>query len=56
MSEPDALEEALRQPAKFVYFEPLTNPRNEVLDTESLCAIAHAAGAMVVVDNTFLSP
>ncbi|MEM7112883.1 MAG: PLP-dependent aspartate aminotransferase family protein [Chloroflexota bacterium] len=39
-----------------VYFEPLANPKAEILDAVTLIQLAKAAGATVVIDNTFLSP
>ncbi len=44
------------KPAKFVHWEPYVNPTMEVLDTPSLIKIAKEAGAMVVVENTWLTP
>jgi|WetSurMetagenome_2_1015567.scaffolds.fasta_scaffold66555_2 methionine-gamma-lyase len=51
-----ALEDALKTPAKVVYFEPLSNPGMDVLDVRAVAEIAHRASALVIVDNTFLSP
>jgi len=39
--------------AKVLYVESLANPTLEVADIPALAAIAHAAGAKLVVDNTF---
>jgi cystathionine beta-lyase/cystathionine gamma-synthase len=39
-----------------VYFEPHANPSLDVIDVQAVSELAHAAGALVVVDNTFLSP
>ena len=55
--DPENLARSLKaKPAKFVHWEPYVNPTMEVLDTPSLIKIAKAAGAMVVVDNTWLTP
>jgi methionine-gamma-lyase len=39
-----------------VYFEPYVNPTCEVLDAPSIIAEAKTAGALCVVDNTWLTP
>jgi cystathionine gamma-synthase len=39
-----------------VWFETPTNPKLEVLDIPAVARRAHAAGAVVVVDNTFATP
>ena len=39
-----------------VWLESPTNPRLLVYDIEAICKIAHAKGALVVVDNTFATP
>jgi len=39
-----------------VFFETLTNPTLSVLDAPRIIALAHAAGARVVVDNTLATP
>ncbi len=42
--------------AKVVYVESLTNPLLKLTDVEFLAKIAHKNGALLFVDNTFLSP
>jgi cystathionine gamma-synthase len=42
--------------AALVWFESPTNPALELADIETISAAAHAAGAHVVVDNTFATP
>ena len=42
--------------AALVWLESPTNPALEVAEIESIAAAAHAAGAQVVVDNTFATP
>jgi len=42
--------------AALVWIESPTNPALEVADIETIAAKAHAAGARVVVDNTFATP
>lgn len=41
---------------KMFFLETPSNPLNEVADLEALTQIAHDAGALLVVDNTFLTP
>ncbi len=54
----DELEAALEQHphARFVYIETPVNPTMALTDIRGVVARAHAAGALVVVDNTFASP
>ena len=42
--------------ADVVWVETPTNPTLDVADVPAICAAAHAAGAKVVVDNTFAVP
>ena len=48
-----ALEE---RPARMVWVETPSNPLLRITDIEGLARLGHAAGAVVVVDNTFASP
>ena len=41
---------------KAVIFESMSNPTLELVDIKSVSAIAHAVGALVVVDNVFATP
>ena len=41
---------------KAVFFESMSNPTLELVDIKSVSEIAHAAGALVVVDNVFSTP
>ncbi len=57
MNDPENLAKSLRaKPAKYVHFEPYVNQTMEVLDTPALIKIAKAAGATVILDNTWLTP
>jgi cystathionine gamma-synthase len=47
---------ALDDDTALLWIESPTNPALEVADLPALIAAAHAAGAMVVVDNTFATP
>ncbi|KEA50355.1 MULTISPECIES: cystathionine gamma-synthase [Mangrovibacter] len=51
-----ALESALAQNPKLVLIESPSNPLLRVVDIAKICQAAKAAGAITVVDNTFLSP
>lgn len=50
------LEEALEQDAKMVWVESPTNPLLRIVDLANTKRLAKKAGALMVVDNTFLSP
>jgi cystathionine gamma-lyase/cystathionine beta-lyase/cystathionine gamma-lyase/homocysteine desulfhydrase len=52
----DAVQAALRPNTKIVFLETPTNPMMTITDLRACSAIAHEAGALVVVDNTFCSP
>jgi cystathionine gamma-synthase len=52
----DALAAALRPETRFVWIETPSNPLLKIVDIEAVSAVTHAAGAQVVVDNTFASP
>ena len=55
--DPENLVKSLRgKPAKIIHWEPYVNPTMEVLDTPALIRISKAAGATVIVDNTWLTP
>ncbi|HEY3249945.1 MAG TPA: PLP-dependent aspartate aminotransferase family protein [Ignavibacteria bacterium] len=41
---------------KFVWLESPTNPTLKISDIKEIAKIAHSAGALLVVDNTFASP
>ncbi|MGO4957224.1 cystathionine gamma-synthase [Luteococcus sp. Sow4_B9] len=47
---------ALAEPAALVLVETPSNPLLRLTDIEAVAAMAHAAGAVVAVDNTFCSP
>ncbi|HME40134.1 MAG TPA: cystathionine gamma-synthase [Steroidobacteraceae bacterium] len=51
-----ATHKALAQNPKLVWIETPSNPLLRVVDIRALAEAAHAAGALAVVDNTFLSP
>ena len=47
---------ALATPAALVLLETPSNPMLEMVDMGAVCDLAHAAGAIVVVDNVFATP
>jgi cystathionine gamma-synthase len=51
-----AVREALSKPAALLWIETPSNPLLRITDIEKVAALGKAAGALVVVDNTFLSP
>jgi cystathionine gamma-lyase len=51
-----ALERAVTSRTRLVWLESPTNPRLLVYDIAAVSRIAHAAGALVVLDNTFATP
>ncbi len=55
-SDPAAVEDAMRPNTKVVFVETPGNPTLVVSDLAAIARIAHAHGARLVVDNTFMSP
>ncbi|KLV05652.1 O-succinylhomoserine (thiol)-lyase [Photobacterium ganghwense] len=53
---PQAVAEALALKPKLVWVETPSNPLLRIVDIAELCAAADKVGALVAVDNTFLSP
>ncbi|MGH1490763.1 MAG: O-succinylhomoserine sulfhydrylase [Acidimicrobiales bacterium] len=49
-------ERALAKGAKAVFLETPSNPGLEIIDLRAVSDLAHAAGALVIVDNVFASP
>ncbi|GME47036.1 cystathionine gamma-synthase [Pantoea agglomerans] len=54
--DPVALQAALDEKPKLVLIESPSNPLLRVVDISAICAAARTAGAVSVVDNTFMSP
>jgi len=52
----EALRRAIRPETRVVYVETPANPTLDLVDLTEAAAIAHQAGAYLVVDNTFASP
>lgn len=55
-SDEKALTEALAQAPKLVLIETPSNPLLRIVDIEAIAKQSKAVGALVAVDNTFLSP
>lgn len=56
LTDPAALAAAISPRTRVVYFETPANPNMRLVDIQAVAAIAHAEGALVVVDNTYCSP
>ena len=56
MSDTDAVRTACAQGVAMLWIETPSNPRMKISDIVALTDIGHAAGATVVVDNTFATP
>jgi cystathionine gamma-lyase len=56
LANPAAAERALATPADLVWIETPTNPLLKIVDLRRVVRAAHAAGAVVGVDNTFATP
>ncbi|MGH3437777.1 MAG: cystathionine gamma-synthase [Sciscionella sp.] len=56
LSDVDAVRAAMRENTKLVWCETPTNPLLNIVDMSSVAAVAHDAGAKLVVDNTFATP
>jgi cystathionine gamma-synthase len=52
----DALRAAIRPTTRVIWCETPTNPLLNIADIALLAEVAHEAGALLVVDNTFASP
>jgi cystathionine gamma-synthase len=56
LSDLDAVRAAIRPETRMIWVETPTNPLLGIADIEELAALAHDAGALLVVDNTFATP
>lgn len=52
----DAWRRAVRPTTRLFFLESPTNPTLDVVDIAAVAEIAHAAGALLVVDNVFATP
>jgi cystathionine beta-lyase/cystathionine gamma-synthase len=55
-SDTASVQKAMRKNTRFVWIETPTNPLMVLTDIAAVAKVAHAGGAELVVDNTFLSP
>ena len=55
-TDPAAWHDALSQSTACVFLETPSNPMLDIIDVGEVAALAHAAGARLVVDNVFASP
>lgn len=53
---PENIKAAMKPNTKMVYVETPANPTLAMIDLEAAANVAHEGGAMLVVDNTFMSP
>ena len=51
--DPANFEKAMRPNTKIIFIETPTNPTLELVDIEAVAKIAHAHGALLIVDNVF---
>lgn len=56
LSDPANIESHFKPNTKLVWLETPTNPTLRVIDIKAIAERAHAHGALLVVDNTFMSP
>lgn len=56
VTDPDAVRAALRPETRLVCVEAIANPTTKVADIALLADIAHAGGALLMVDSTFTPP
>ncbi|MGP6172349.1 cystathionine gamma-synthase [Microbacterium sp. A204] len=56
LGDPDVVRAAIRPETKIIWLETPSNPLLKIVDIAKTVELAHAAGILVVVDNTFASP
>jgi cystathionine beta-lyase/cystathionine gamma-synthase len=56
MTDLGAVEAAITERTRILFFETSTNPRLRMPDIAALAAVGHRHGLIVVADNTFLGP
>jgi len=56
LGDPAAVRAAIRPETRLIWCETPTNPLLGITDIAALAALAHEAGALLAVDNTFASP
>ncbi len=55
-ADPENIKKAMKPNTKIVYVETPANPTMTIIDIQAAAEIAHAGGAKLVVDNTFVTP
>ena len=53
---PESWKKAIKPNTKAFFGETIANPKNEILDIESIAKVAHDAGLPLIVDNTVATP
>jgi len=56
LTQPEALSAAITPKTRAIFFETPDNPNMRLVDIAAVSQIAHAAGALVIVDNTYATP
>ena len=56
MTDPENVRAAISDKTRVVYFETPANPNMRLVDIAAVSEIAHAAEAVVIVDNTYATP
>ncbi len=56
MTNPEAVEKAIKENTKVIYLESPINPNMQVVDLEKIATIAKRHHLISMVDNTFMSP
>ena len=54
--DPEAVERAFSEGGRLLFLETPSNPMMHVTDIRAMAELAHAKGALLAVDNTFLTP
>lgn len=53
---PESWKRAIKPNTKAFFGETIANPKNEILDIETIAKVAHDAGLPLIVDNTVATP
>jgi cystathionine gamma-synthase len=56
LTDPEAARASIRDDTRVVWIETPSNPLLKIVDIDAVASVARAAGALVVVDNTFATP
>jgi cystathionine gamma-synthase len=56
LTDPQTVRASIRDDTRVVWIETPSNPLLKIVDIDAVASVAHAAGALVVVDNTFATP